>query len=418
MHAAPAPSWLRAATRAWTAWAAAVARLLALACLLWASVAHAHPPVDCVAVLRVKPAGDGGGVIEIDVTHDALAFVLNDTSRNIPDGPMLELLSGPDADIQRLLDAAKDRFQSLCEVLVDGVRVPVLVVTMPTAGDVRDWQRRHSAYPLPIRLELSARASFAADARGCTIKLPDTLGDAVLVVERAGAEPVAMPLTAGERSPAFPLLGRDDAAGRGASGLAQSGDVAAGPSTWSVLERFCALGFAHIIPDGPDHALFVLGLFLLVPRVKPVLVQVSAFTLAHTLTLSLTAVGLIGAPARLIEPAIALSIAFVAMENLCVTRVTWRRSLAAFAFGLLHGMGVASAFSEAGFPPGRLVASLAAFTVGVEAGHIATLAGAFLLLGWCRARPWYRSRVALPLSLVISAIALVWFAQRVAWVPG
>jgi hypothetical protein len=85
----------------------------------------------------------------------------------------------------------------------------------------------------------------------------------------------------------------------------------------------------------------------------------------------------------------------------------------AFVFGLMHGMGIATAFNEAGFPPGQLVTSLAAFTVGVEAGHGVVLLAAFLSLGWFRNRKWYRSRVAIPLSLAIAAVAMWWLVQRI-----
>jgi uncharacterized membrane protein YidH (DUF202 family) len=84
----------------------------------------------------------------------------------------------------------------------------------------------------------------------------------------------------------------------------------------------------------------------------------------------------------------------------------------AFLFGLVHGMGVATAFNEAGFPAGQLVSSLAAFTVGVEMGHVAILVAACAALGWCRNKPWFRARVTIPGSLIISVIALVWLWQR------
>jgi hypothetical protein len=109
---------------------------------------------------------------------------------------------------------------------------------------------------------------------------------------------------------------------------------------------------------------------------------------------------------------IAASIAFIAVENLLTTKVNKWRYLVAFIFGLMHGMGVATVFNEAGFPPGQLVPSLAAFTVGVEAGHIVVLVVAFVALGWTRNKKWYRQRVAIPLSLIIAAIALYWMLQR------
>jgi hydrogenase/urease accessory protein HupE len=180
--------------------------------------------------------------------------------------------------------------------------------------------------------------------------------------------------------------------------------------------RYASYGFRHIIPKGLDHCAFVLGLFLLSPRWKPVLLQITTFTIAHTVTLTLTSLHVIGLPSSFIEPAIAISVAFIGIENLVTTKVhPWRPAIA-FFFGLVHGMGVATAFNEAPFPPGHLVPSLAAFTVGVEAGHVAVLTAAFLALGWFRDKPWYRARIAIPLSVLIAVIALIWTGQRL-W-PG
>src|SRR5205814_3818726 len=106
------------------------------------------------------------------------------------------------------------------------------------------------------------------------------------------------------------------------------------------------------------------------------------------------------------------SIAFIGIENLLTTQVHSWRIIVAFVFGLVHGMGIATAFNEAGFPPGQLVNSLAAFTVGVEAGHLTVLVAAFLALSWTRNKKWYRARVAIPISLLIALVAIVWIVQR------
>src|SRR6185295_10593374 len=126
----------------------------------------------------------------------------------------------------------------------------------------------------------------------------------------------------------------------------------------------------------------------------------------------LTSLGIIGLSSRIVEPTIAATIAFVAVENLLTTKVHGWRIAVAFIFGLVHGMGVATAFNEAGFPPGQLVTSLAAFTVGVEAGHVAVLALAFLTLGWFREKPWYRSRIAVPLSVCVALVGMYWMVVR------
>ena len=128
------------------------------------------------------------------------------------------------------------------------------------------------------------------------------------------------------------------------------------------------LGFTHIVPDGLDHVLFVLGLFLLTGRARSILWQVSAFTAAHSITLGLSLYGVITAPASLVEPMIALSIAYVAIENLFLSELrTWRLALV-FAFGLLHGMGFAGALRDLGLPRSEFLTALVTFNLGVEGG--------------------------------------------------
>lgn len=179
-----------------------------------------------------------------------------------------------------------------------------------------------------------------------------------------------------------------------------------------VAGRYVALGFQHIVPAGPDHVLFVLGLFLLTTAWRPLLWQVSAFTLAHTVTLACAAVGLIALPAHIVEPLIALSIAYVAIENVFTERLSaWRPALV-FAFGLLHGLGFAGVLGDLGLPRPALAGALIGFNVGVELGQLAVIAIAFAVLGPFRTRPWYRRRITIPLSLIIAAIGLYWFVER------
>ncbi len=179
-----------------------------------------------------------------------------------------------------------------------------------------------------------------------------------------------------------------------------------------VIGDYLVLGFEHIVPLGLDHILFVLGLFLLSARPRPLLWQISAFTVAHTLTLGLSMLGWISLPSRPVEVLIALSIAYVAIENLFTTELKpWRPALV-FGFGLLHGLGFAGVLRELGLPEGEFVAGLISFNVGVEFGQLAVVAAAFLAVGWFRDRPWYRRRVVLPASLAIAALGLFWAVER------
>jgi hypothetical protein len=176
--------------------------------------------------------------------------------------------------------------------------------------------------------------------------------------------------------------------------------------------RFIRQGFLHIIPFGADHALFVLGLFLMASHGKALLIQVSAFTVAHTVTMTLASLHWVLISPRIVEPLIALSILVVAIENLWLKIPNAWKTLTAFGFGLIHGLGFASSLVELNLPSNQLILGLGSFSVGVELGHLAILCVAYLLLGWSRQRPWYRQRVVLPISAGIGAIALYMLFER------
>src|SRR5438128_2352916 len=146
------------------------------------------------------------------------------------------------------------------------------------------------------------------------------------------------------------------------------------------VARDVALGFTHILPNGLDHILFVLGLFFLTTNVRSVLAQVTAFTVAHSITLGLALYGIASLPASIVEPLIALSIAYVAIENLVTTDLKPRRLALVFSFGLLHGMGFAGVLRELGLPPSQFLTALLTFNVGVEAGQLSVIAVAFAVV--------------------------------------
>jgi len=177
---------------------------------------------------------------------------------------------------------------------------------------------------------------------------------------------------------------------------------------------YILIGFEHIIPKGLDHILFVIGLFLLAPRFKHIAWQVSMFTVAHTLTLALGITGLFSLPAQVVEPLIALSITVICVENLFGDRFRISRLLIVFVFGLLHGLGFAGVLSDIGLPTSQFVSSLIAFNVGVELGQLAIVLICFVLVGWWfRHKSRYRAIVTIPGSLVVGAVGLFWFLQRV-----
>jgi len=190
-------------------------------------------------------------------------------------------------------------------------------------------------------------------------------------------------------------------------------EVFRSPGFFEVVREYTAAGFDHIIPDGLDHILFVLGLFLFSARLRPLLWQVTMFTVAHSITLALAMTGLIELPARVVEPLIALSIAYVGVENIWHRELHNSRLLLVFGFGLLHGLGFASMLSDFGMPPNAFFTALISFNVGVEGGQLTVIGLAFLAVGLLfRRRVYYRAMITIPGSLVISAVGLYWTWQR------
>ena len=190
-------------------------------------------------------------------------------------------------------------------------------------------------------------------------------------------------------------------------------EVFSPPTFWDVVGDYLGAGFDHIIPKGMDHILFVLGLFLFSTRMRPLLWQVTMFTVAHSITLALAMTGVIELPARIVEPLIALSIAYVGMENVWHRSLHNSRLVLVFAFGLLHGLGFASMLAEFGMPDDAFATALIAFNVGVELGQLAVILAAFLLVGaWLGRKPYYRQLVVIPGSLAITAVGLYWAWER------
>ncbi|MGJ8726465.1 MAG: HupE/UreJ family protein [Roseibacillus sp.] len=174
---------------------------------------------------------------------------------------------------------------------------------------------------------------------------------------------------------------------------------------------FVKLGFRHVIPQGLDHILFVVGLFLFSPKWRPLLHQSLAFTVAHSVTLALSLTGLVGFSGKWVEALIALSIVYVAVENLRTQeeeKVEWPRLFLIFGFGLLHGLGF-GAMLRFFMPSQDVIAPVIGFNVGVELGQIAVLAVCFLLFGWFTKQfKWIR----IPGSVVIGLAGLIWFFER------
>lgn len=182
----------------------------------------------------------------------------------------------------------------------------------------------------------------------------------------------------------------------------------------ALARQYVWLGIVHILPRGLDHILFVLSLFLLAPRWRALLAQVSAFTAAHTLSLAATMVGWVSLPSSLVEPLIAASIVWVALENVWKPTLSRTRVAVVFLFGLLHGAGFAGVLADLGLPAGARILALFAFNAGVEVGQALVLVAAFATTAVVMSRPrTYRTWVAVPASLVIAAVGVYWTVERI-----
>jgi hypothetical protein len=183
--------------------------------------------------------------------------------------------------------------------------------------------------------------------------------------------------------------------------------------TGDVVWYYLKLGYNHIIPQGFDHILFVAGLCLLSTKIKVIIWQATAFTVAHSITLAMSMKNMIVAPSDIVEPIIALSILFVAIENLLLTELKPWRIVLVFMFGLIHGMGFASSLNEIGLPRNKFLTSILSFNVGVELGQISVIVAMFLLFVLpFRKKPNYRKLIVFPLSIIIGLLALYWTVER------
>src|SRR2546427_5361572 len=185
----------------------------------------------------------------------------------------------------------------------------------------------------------------------------------------------------------------------------------------AVVRKFIPAGIHHIL-IGPDHLLFLVGLLLLGGSIRRLAMVVTSFTIAHSITLSLAALNIVSPPARIIEPAIALSIVYVGADNLLVRGGRDVRAWIALTFGFIHGFGFANVLREMDLPARTLGWSLFSFNVGVEIGQLLVVIAVASALAALRSRSEAASRqLAFAGSIVVVAAGAFWFVQRV-FFPG
>jgi hydrogenase/urease accessory protein HupE len=354
--------------------------------------AIAHEVVPAIFTLNLQT--DGTYTIQSRLNMEALVAEIDPALKDTNDSP-----NAPLYDALRALPPEEfaPKIEAFVPTWVDGIVIdfegqrslPVFEsAEVPEVGDLA--AQRLSTVVL--------RGTIPPDATSFTWRYDPYFGASAVRVGFENEEAVqAQFLLAGQLSKPFPL-----------------GERLQPKSRAEVIAEYIGLGFTHILPLGLDHILFVLGIFLLSLHVKPLLLQVTAFTVAHTITLALSLYGIISVPASIVEPLIALSIVYVAVENIATSELKPWRVYVVFGFGLLHGMGFAGVLTELGLPSNEFVTALISFNVGVELGQLAVIGSAFLAVGvWFRNKPWYRQRIVIPGSLVIAAMGAWWTVQRV-----
>lgn len=369
--------------------------LVLLAIYIGPAIAHEVRP----AVADVQFLSGGEVELSIDVNLEALIAGINPRYTNTNDAPEAEQY-----DILRALSQAQleAEYTKFLPVYIQGInlRVDDSILTLKSTGiDIQPQgdlrlsriSTLHFTGVLPVGAQL-ARFSYATK-----------YGNVAAKFRKGGAQAEAVHwLTEGAVSPAFPL--DQDILPR---------------SRFETAKTYTQLGFIHILPKGLDHILFVLGLFLLSLKLGPLLMQVTAFTLAHSLTLGLSIYGIISLPPLWVEPLIALSIAYVATENILRKRSSPSRLMVIFLFGLLHGLGFSSVLTDIGLPRSEFLTALLTFNIGVELGQLAVIALAFALVYACglARHPRYRQWVTIPGSALIGVVGLYWFVERSAGFP-
>ena len=368
----------------------------ALVCLLasifTAPEADAHRLRPAVVTITFNP--DQTYVATIELNVEAVLAGIGPEHQDTNESPNAREYDGlrelPPAELTKRIEAYADAYIDGIQILVDGQRTaPSLTgADVPAIGDL-DRERITT---------LTLAGTAPAGASSFTWEYAERFGSSAVRVRRAGEDTTQTAfLNRGEPSPRFDI-----------------GAPLAPKTTAEVYSEYIGLGFTHILPKGLDHILFVLGIFLLSVHWRPLLYQVTSFTVAHTITLGLSLYGVIDLSPNIVEPLIALSIVYVGVENIVTPQLKPWRVFVVFGFGLLHGMGFAGVLQAIGLPENEYLNALIAFNVGVELGQLAVIAIAFLAVGaWFRNRDWYRARVVIPGSVAIAAVGAWWTVERV-----
>ncbi len=360
--------------------------------LLSLTTVHAHQMRPAIVTINF----DQHAVVKVQVQTNVEAVLsgIGAEHENTDDAPQAEVyrelrdLSAD--DLTEKFKTYADEFSMGLKLELSGVLVKwqLMNIQVPEVGDIR----------LSRKSVIQYSAQIPSGASIAVWSFDQKYGDAVVnFISEGQVEKTTYWLVKGQQSPQYPL------------------HKSVIPRSWiDVALDYSGLGYIHILPKGLDHILFVLGLFLLSRKFRPLLWQVTAFTLAHTITLALSIYGLISVSSLIVEPLIALSIAYVGIENLLTRELKPWRVVIVFIFGLLHGMGFAGVLTELGLPESQFVTALLSFNVGVELGQLSVILLAFIAVFWLRKNQnLYSKLVIIPGSIGISLMGLYWTWVRV-----
>lgn len=336
-------------------------RVVSIAAMIWITLA------SCAAAHEVLPT-----IGDMEVVDGRITFTLEGNFESIVAGIDLDGLedteAAPEADVYDSLRAlSPDDFATridgywpdmsdAIEVLVDGDPVTLTLdnIDVPPVGDVEVVRQS----------VLTFSGEITGSAEAVQIGWPSEYG--VLVLRQMGVE--------GGWDGYLSGGGLTDPVALGGGNEMSAGEA---------FVRFIPVGVEHIVPLGLDHILFVLGLFFLSTQIRPLLWQITAFTAAHTVTLALATMGYVNIPDEymwIVESIIALSIVYVAVENIFTDGLNPWRPAIIFCFGLLHGLGFASVLTAYGLPDGAVLPALLGFNIGVELGQLLVISIAFIIV--------------------------------------
>ena len=354
----------------------------------YVSTLQAHEMKPAIVQLDIQEKGDF--ILTLKVNIEALMSNISTNHSNTDDSPSADiynkLRSASSESIKQQFSNFLGEYQQSLLIKVNNKRVNLNFrsIQVPKIGDIR--LSRESLISFSGRLPKTAQQ--------LTWQYPKKYGDNVFKLYQNKKSIINLWLTDGKQTQPLALKTVN--------------------SSQDMLD-YLWLGFLHILPKGLDHILFILGLFLLSTQFKPLFFQVTSFTVAHTITLGLSMYGMITLPSFWVEPLIALSIVYIAAENILVKNISRWRLLVVFCFGLLHGLGFASVLSEIGLNQSQFLASLLSFNLGVELGQLFIILLAYVLIGhWFKDKTWYRPYIIIPASIAIALMGLYWLYERTA----